>query len=221
MLRTSIFGSTNIGVFLEATDEYVFLRPDVEEELSVVIEEELNGALVGSTIGGSTTVGSLCTGNSSGIVASGRMTAFEQESLEDATGLSVVGLPGRINAAGNIIVANDFGAVVHPELSESAVESIATGLDVDVAKGTVGGMQTVGSAAVATNNGVLCHPQTTEREFETIESVLDVPADIGTINYGGPLIGAGLVANSNGYIVGDDTTGPELGRIEEALGLLS
>lgn len=221
MLRTSIFGSTNIGVFLEATDEYVFLRPDVEEELSGVIGEELSGELVGSTIGGSTTVGSLCTGNTSGLVTSGRLTAFEQESLEDATGLSVVGLPGRINAAGNIIVANDFGAVVHPELSESAVESISTGLDVDVAKGTVGGMQTVGSAAVATNEGVLCHPQTTEREFETIESVLDVPADIGTINYGGPLIGASLVANSNGYIVGDDTTGPELGRIEEALGLLT
>lgn len=221
MLRTSIFGSTNIGVFLEATEEFVFIRPDVEEELSGVIEEELESVLVGSTIGGSTTVGSLCTGNSRGLVTSGRITAYEQELLEEETGLRVVGLPGRINAAGNIILANDYGAVAHPELSAKAVESIASGLDVDVAQGTIGGMQTVGSAAIATNEGALCHPKTTEREFETIESVLGVPADIGTINYGGPLIGAGLVANSNGFIVGADTTGPELGRIEEALRLVA
>ncbi len=220
MLRTSIFGSTNIGVFLAVTEEYVFIRPDVEEELAGVIEEELESVLVGSTIGGSTTVGSLCTGNSSGIVTSGRIMAFEQESLYEDTGLSVIELPGRINAAGNVILANDTGAVVHPELSDAAVESISTGLDVEVSKGTIGGMETVGSAAVATNDGVLCHPKTTEQEFETIESVLGVPADIGTINYGGPLIGAGLVANSRGYIAGDDTTGPELGRIEEALALL-
>jgi len=47
-----------------------------------------------------------------------------------------------------------------------------------------------------------------------------VPADIRTINYGGPLVGSGLVANENGYVVGNDTTGPELGRIDDALGYI-
>jgi len=45
-----------------------------------------------------------------------------------------------------------------------------------------------------------------------------VPADIGTINYGAALVGSGLLANAAGYVVGQDTTGPELGRIEDALG---
>jgi translation initiation factor 6 len=45
-----------------------------------------------------------------------------------------------------------------------------------------------------------------------------VPADIGTINYGGPLVGSGLIANHEGYVVGERTTGPELGRIEATLG---
>lgn len=221
MLRTTIFGSENVGVFIEATEEFVFIRPDVDGEVADLIEEELECTIVGSTIGGSTTVGSLCAGNSNGIVTSGRITAFERESIEEHTGVAVFDLPGRINAAGNIILANDYGALVHPELSSAAIESIATGLDVEVSRGTVGGMQTVGSAAIATNEGVLCHPKTTEREFEELESLLDVPVDIGTINYGGPLIGAGLVANTRGYVAGSDTTGPELGRIEEALGLIS
>jgi translation initiation factor 6 len=40
---------------------------------------------------------------------------------------------------------------------------------------------------------------------------------IGTINHGVPLIGSGLVANTKGAIVGNLTTGIELGRIDEAL----
>ncbi|RLI16358.1 translation initiation factor IF-6, partial [Candidatus Bathyarchaeota archaeon] len=36
-------------------------------------------------------------------------------------------------------------------------------------------------------------------------------------NFGVPLIGAGLLANSKGYAAGAETTGYELGRIEEAL----
>jgi translation initiation factor 6 len=44
-----------------------------------------------------------------------------------------------------------------------------------------------------------------------------VRADIGTVNYGAPLVGSGLVANGSGYVVGEDTTGPELGRIEDTL----
>jgi len=47
-----------------------------------------------------------------------------------------------------------------------------------------------------------------------------VPADIGTINYGGPLVGSGLVANDDGYVCGTDTSGPELGRIDATLGYI-
>ncbi len=47
-----------------------------------------------------------------------------------------------------------------------------------------------------------------------------MPADIGTINYGGPLVGSGLLANDHGYICGSDTSGPELGRIDQALGYI-
>jgi len=67
---------------------------------------------------------------------------------------------------------------------------------------------------------VLCHPQASESELETLEDHLDVYADLGTINYGTPLLGSGLVANDESYLVGEDTTGPELGRIEDTLGFL-
>jgi len=100
------------------------------------------------------------------------------------------------------------------------VQAVEDALDVPVERGTLATVQTVGTAAVANNRGVLCHPKSTDGELDALEELLGVPADIGTINYGGPLVGSGLVANENGYVVGNDTTGPELGRIDDALGYI-
>ena len=89
-----------------------------------------------------------------------------------------------------------------------------------VERGTLAGVRTVGTAAVATDDGVLCHPKTTDEELDALEELFGAYADIGTINYGGPLVGSGLVANGSGYVAGQETTGPELGRIEDALGYI-
>ena len=220
MLRTAVFGSSYVGVFAEATDEYLFVRPDLEEELVDAIAEELSATPVETTIGGSTTVGALLCGNANGLLASSRLTEEESAFLEEATGLPVAELPGRINAAGNVVLANDTGAYVHRELSEEAVSAIEGTLSVPVERGEIAGVRTVGTAAVATNAGVLCHPKTADGELDALEALLDVHADIGTINYGGALVGSGLVANVHGYVAGEDTTGPELGRIEDALGFI-
>ena len=75
-------------------------------------------------------------------------------------------------------------------------------------------------AAVVTNKGLLCHPKTSEEEIRFLEKVFKVPVMIGTINHGSPVIGSGLVANTKGAIIGDLTTGIEMGRIEEALGYI-
>lgn len=220
VLRASVFGSNYIGVFVAATDDFVFVRPDLETDLAVSIGEELEGTLVETTVGGASTIGSLLTGNEHGLLASSRLTDEERAGIETATQLSVTELPGRINAAGNVVLATDTGAFVHPDLPDRSVDTIASALDVRVEQGDIAGIKTVGTAAVATDNGVLCHPKTTDGELDALESLLGVPADIGTINYGGPLVGAGLVANVHGYVAGQDTTGPELGRIEDALGFI-
>ncbi len=68
--------------------------------------------------------------------------------------------------------------------------------------------------------GLLCHPKVTDEEKRFLEKVFKVNVMIGTVNHGSPVIGSGLVANTNGAIIGDHTTGIEMGRIEEALGFL-
>jgi len=220
VLRTAVNGSSYVGVFVCATDDYAFVRPDLDDELSTAIADELAADLVETTVADAVTVGALLVGNANGLLASARLTDREREAIESATGLPVTELPGRINAAGNVVLANDTGAYVHPELSEEAVATVESALDVPAERGAIAGVRTVGTAAIATNKGVLCHPKTSDDELDRLEDALGVRADIGTINYGGPLVGAGLVANVHGYVAGNDTTGPELGRIEDALGFI-
>ena len=220
MLRAAFAGSAYVGVFARATNDRLLLRPDAEADLRDDMAAELDVRVVSTTIGGSTTVGALAAGNSNGLIVSGRITEAELARLEDALDVPIAELPGRINAAGNVILANDSGAYVHPDLPDDAVDAVEDALDVPVERGELAGVRTVGTAAVATNDGVLCHPKATDAELDYLEDLLDVRADVGTINYGAPLVGSGLVANEHGYVAGRETTGPELGRIEDALGYL-
>ena len=218
MLRAAFSGSSYIGVFARATDDCLLVRSDIDEDLQEACGAELDVGVVSTTVGGSGTVGSLAVGNENGLLVSSRATERECDRIADATGLPVVELPGRINAAGNVVLANDTGAYVHPDLSREAVQAVTDALDVPVQRGEIAGVHTVGTAAVATNRGVLCHPKARDETLDELEELLGVPADIGTINYGGPLVGSGLLANDTGYVVGERTTGPELGRIDDALG---
>ena len=135
-------------------------------------------------------------------------------------GLDVFIIKDVINAAGNDILANDYGALIHPDIRNYSMKKIGETLGVSVKKGTIASLKTIGMAAVVTNKGCLCHPKITDEEKKQLEKLFDVDVMIGTVNHGVPMIGSGLVANTKGAIIGNLTTGIEMGRIEEALGFL-
>ncbi|MCU4717187.1 translation initiation factor IF-6 [Halapricum hydrolyticum] len=220
MPRAAFSGSSYVGVFARATDDCLLIRPDLDADLIATVTDALDVSAVETTVGGSGTVGALATGNQNGLLVSSRITDRERDRIAGVIDRPVVELPGRINAAGNVVLANDAGAYVHPDLSREAVLAVKDALDVPIERGLIAGVETVGTAAVVTNRGVLAHPKATDGELDALEALFDVPADIGTINYGASLVGSGLLANDAGYVAGQDTTGPELGRIEDALGYI-
>ena len=68
-----------------------------------------------------------------------------------------------------------------------------------------------------TGKGCICHPDVTEEEAAVIEDVLKVEVRKTTVNHGSRAVGAGVLANSKGALVGDSTTPIELGKIEDGL----
>ena len=123
----------------------------------------------------------------------------------------------RKTAYGNLVLANDHGAIVDPRLKSSDVQTISETLCVETVPSEIAGLPYVGSLAVATNKGVLAHPLLKESERKTLEDVLKVPVDVGTINCGIPYVGTGLIANSHAAVAGLLTTGPEMFIIGNAL----
>jgi translation initiation factor 6 len=213
--RLDIAGNPFVGVFCAANDELAVVAPDVPKSAIRHIEGALGTRAVVTRIGHSTVVGSLLAMNSKGILAS----PFIEEEEAEAIGDGVYPLPHRLNAVGNNVLCNDHGAVVHPGYDDESLAFIKEVLDVPVVRGTVAGVRTIGAAAVATNKGALCHPHARPAEMDLLKTTLQVPVMITTANYGAAQVGACLVANSHGAVIGARTTSIEIGRIEEGLGL--
>lgn len=218
--RLDPFGNPNVGVYVRATSSHLFVPPGITELNVRDLEDALGHKAIEITLGGSPLIGSLMAANKHGAVVADFATDAEIALIE-ATGLDVLRLEHtRLNAAGNNVLCNDHGALVHPDLPDKAAKAIAAVLQVPVERTAVAGIPTVGTAAVATNLGVLTHPLATDAELAFIKKALHAPARIGTVNHGHGLVGAGIAANQNGLACGSRTTGIELGRMDEALGLI-
>ena len=216
--RIKIAGSSLIGVFARCTDKVLLVPIEVNDDDRHVLESVLKVPAVQVLSGIGSILGSLVAANSNGFVVTHHAGSEQLEILREHG--RVAKLPARINAAGNVMLVNDSAALVHPELSGRACETIEQTLGVKVEKGTIGGLKTVGMAAVATNKGILVHPRASKEEIAVLEKLFGLPVDVGTVNLGSPLVGSGVLANSHGYFAGFGTSGPELGRIEDALGFL-
>lgn len=186
-------------------------------------ESEVHRALgvpvVRGDMGMSPLIGILAAGNSRGLVCSDLFDVSRQAQLAEM-GVGVGQLPGKFTAFGNIFLANDHGAIANSDIPDETMKMVSEKLGVPVEHGTVAGIKNVGAAGVATNRGALLHPDVSEEELKLVERVLGVPAEVGTACGGVKFVGLCMAANSNGAVVGMTTTGPELGRIESALGFI-
>jgi translation initiation factor 6 len=174
-----------------------------------------------TTIGGSLLIGSLVCGNSKGLLLPHFVREEEVEPIRAvARDANIAIMETKRTAYGNMVLANDYGAIVDPRLKPETLKQVSETLDVEVEPGEIAGLPYVGSLAAATNKGVLAHPLIKEEEQELLKSVLRVPLDVGTVNCGLPYVRTGLVGNSHGAVAGCLTTGPELFIIENALDLV-
>ncbi len=217
--KANLYGNSNLGVAISVTDNAAIVPSNLSEAMENLIENTLEVSVIKTPIGGSNLAGALAVGNSNGFLVSPFALESEIKTIKERD-IQVERIQDRFTALGNIVLANDKGALVNPLLSDKSLEIIENVLDVEVQRGSIARFKITGSVAVATNKGVLVHPSASAEELEFIEDVMKVPADIGTVNKGIRLVGACTIANSKGVIVGSDTTGPELARIEEALGFL-
>ncbi|HDD67330.1 MAG TPA: translation initiation factor IF-6 [Candidatus Thorarchaeota archaeon] len=220
MARTDFEGDSNVGAFAIATDRFVFVSPNMSEKSLAVIKKTFNLPLVMSTVATLDAVGIMSSANSNGIIVPYTTTDEELAQLRKSSEVPVDWIDSKMTALGNIVLANDNGAICHSEFDSAARQKISDVLDVEVVPGTVARLPIVGSNTIATNVGAVVHPLATEEEMEMIAELLKVDVEAGTVNRGSPYTRLGVIANTDAMIVGSETTGVELAHISQVLGLV-
>jgi len=216
--KLSIFGNSNIGVYIYVNDFYAFVPPGLTKSEKETIEEVLDVEIVETTIAQTRLLGVLMNGNNHGLIIARNILPEELNIIKRSTkDLNITILESRNNAIGNLFIANSRQALAYPYLSNEEIKQISEVLDVEVEKGNIAGIPTVGSVLVVTDRGGLVHPEASDEEIKRISELFGIPILPGTVNFGVAFLRTGLIANNKGAIAGEETTGPELARIQMAL----
>jgi translation initiation factor 6 len=207
-----ILGSPNIGIYALTTNFFTILPVKVSREKAEKLSKCLKGNVAYTSIGSTNLIGVLATGNSNGIVLPHFVSDKEIKVIKSVWKGNIGKIKSKITALGNLILANDNGAIIGESLmkDKKAVIKIMDTLGVEAVSSKIAELPYVGSLAIATNRGILAHPLLKDKEQKILKEVLKVPVDIGTINNGVPFVPSGLLANDYGVVIGSFTTGPEI-----------
>jgi len=214
---SSIVGSPSIGVYSLANEKVVIIPVMVPQQKAQEFADWLKADLIYTSISGSVLIGALACANSNGMLLPNSVRQEELDRIKAVFKGNITVMETKKTAYGNLVLANDKGALVDPRFKAKEIQQISETLGVEAVPAEIATLPYVGSLACATNKGVLAHPMLKPEEKKILEDVFKVPVDVGTINCGIPYVGTGLIANSHAAVAGSLTTGPEMFIIGNAL----
>jgi len=217
--KATIGNNAYIGAFCLATDSFSLITRNSTNTERSIIEEVLNVKTVQISVDGSSLVGVYAVANSKGIILPESMDEREMDAMKKALpNVRIETMRTGLNALRNNILTNDKIAFVNHEYGDAEVKKIADVLDVEVIKTRIGLFETVGANNILTNKGIVLNNGATDEEIALIRRKIPSVSQ-STANLGSPSIGLCAVANSNGVVLGSQTTGFEITRITEGLDL--
>lgn len=218
-MKIKVFGGDHIGLYIKASNSYILYHSSVPERKVSLLEKELNASTIPVYLVNVLITSPFIAGNKNGIIIPYLFEEYAKEELVKMMkkiDINVGILKNKYTSLGNLILANDKGAVVSPILSIASRKIISDVLDVEIVPATIGRFSYVGSLAVSNSHGALIAPMIREDEKMVIKDILKTSLYTGTINGGVEFISSGIVVNDNGVVVGTATTGKELMTISQA-----
>lgn len=218
--RVEILGSPYIGVFAFTNNKVAVVPPGLDRGTRKVFEEVLNVDVVEATIGGTRLVGVFLAGNDKALLVSPVALPEELDSLVSQLrgSLKVEVFETKNTALGNLVAANNKGALISPLFSDREAKALEELLGVRTVRMSLVSYMAVGSVVVCNDKVAFAHPMLTEEEAERISHVLDVTTATATVNEGIGNVKIGMLMNNKGVLVGSLTTGPEILNIQSYLG---
>lgn len=219
LYKTTMQGNPNVGLYGFCTDEYCLLAQEFTAEQVKKIEEVLRVPVYQIRIARTSLIGALVTGNKNVLLVPSIADESELFALKQLK-LKYKVIPSKVTALGNAILCNDHGALVSREYSADTKKIIRQALEVPLHPGEIATTEAPGSCVIHNKHAAVIHAFATGEQIQEVESLLGKKCVKGTVNFGSPYVRSGVIANSNGMVIGEASTGIEIENIYEVLGFL-
>lgn len=216
IIKFDVYRGPNIGVYISVNDSVVLVPMGFAKTKAEKLAKYLNVEYLHTSVANTRLIGALSVMNNRGILLPKTAYENEYEVLKQETDLEVGVLDSKLSALGNIICANDKGAVVSPWLSPQDCQTVRDVLGVEVIQKKIAGFNQTGVVMVANNYGAAVHPEADEEDMKTFANLLGVKIEQCSINNGIPYVTSGVLVNNHCVVVGSLTTGPEIMMLTRA-----
>ena len=216
IIKYDVYRGPNIGVYISVNDTIGLVPMGFAETKAKKLEEYLNIEVMYTAVANTRLIGSLSVMNNKGFLLPSTAYQDEFDYLKNETDLEIGVLDTKFNALGNVICANDKGAIVSSALSKENCKIISDVMGVEVLQKKISGTHLAGVTLRANNTGAAIHPEAEEKDIEIIADVLGVNVEKSSINGGVPYVSSGILANNNCIVVGSLTNGPEIMNLTKA-----
>ncbi len=216
IFKSDVYRGPNLGVYISVNDKTILAPMGYAKTKAEKLEKYLDAEVLYTSVANTRLIGALCVMNNKGILLPTTAYQEEYDFLKEETDLEVGVLDSKLTALGNVICANDKGAVVSPWLSDSDCQTITDVLGVEVIQKKIAGFNQTGVVLVANNSGAAIHPEANEEDMKEFSNLLGVKVEQSSINNGIPYVSSGILANNHALVVGSMTTGPEIMMLTRA-----
>ncbi|MEM4397688.1 MAG: hypothetical protein QW757_03645, partial [Candidatus Woesearchaeota archaeon] len=137
-------------------------------------------------------------------------------------------LKTELTALGNNLLIVENKIIANPDFKDSLLKEIEKEFNFKIKKGKISELNIIGSLAKGNKKGVLVSTEIKDFELNFLNDFLNekqknndkILLTKGTLNFGSPYVSSAFICNSNGFIVGDISTGVEIQNLDEALGFI-
>jgi translation initiation factor 6 len=213
-------GDPNIGLHGMATDTYCLIGKCATDKQVAELESVLKVPVFRVTIYGTDLVGLFAIGNSSTLLIPKIIFENELKALKsqlEKINIKVEVIDTEHTAFGNNILLTDQIAIISSEFNPASQKQLHDVLKIKPIVMDIANAPIPGSVGKITNKGAIFSPNLSEGDILKIEKLLGYEIGLGTINLGNPFVSSGIIANSFGFVIGQQSSGFEISRVDESL----
>jgi translation initiation factor 6 len=216
VIKFDVYRGPNIGIYINTNDNFVFVPMGFAQSKAEKLGDYLKAQVVFSAVANTRLLGALMIMNNNGILLPKTAYMDEYEFLKKETKMEIGVLDSKYTALGNVICANDKGAIVSPWLSKEDCQTIEEVLGVEVLQKRIAGFNQTGAVMIANNSGAAIHPEADEEDMKIFANIMGVKIEQTTVNNGIPYVKSGMLVNNHSVVVGSMTSGPEIMMLTRA-----